>query len=320
MRVKGKAKKAQKSKGKGKSKAREQWSHDGGALFVEGAAKSQGKEVRRGVPRRTQEKDEWHRRGRLKFMNRQKSDVFARKMSRKLRYSDVLDEEKDDSAETILKTRIEPPVPNKLSALQRLRQFVRQDEGDLSDDDEDAENDLVESDGEEETEQPDADNREAGMDSNVSDAFSVDKYGKLSAEGTDVEETAVDGSVSVLYDVDEAADYWRSKQFTSVTNGSEQQSPRAVVLEALEDIEVVGTIDINSNQFPRVRMLGDIPAIPSVFQPRSQCCVGPALESMLVSYMSTYSDAMIEGRDYRNDMTILNAIMLHTSVHLVKEK
>jgi hypothetical protein len=318
----GKGKK--KSKGsKGSSKAKEQWSHDGGALFAEGDARAAGAVVKKGVPRRTQEKDEWKRRGRLKFLNRQQNDKFARKMNHKVSYSDVVDESEDEAQRAALqkKTKIAPPAPNKVSPLLRLRQFVCP----TNEEDDDIENDLVESGEDDHT-----DNSDEGSDEldeigqHETTASASQGNGKLFEEASHVEEIAAGATLSELVldaeDSDERLDYWRAAQFLSGSRDRAGAASKPVLLETAADMEVLGTVDVKSDQFARIRTVGDVSCVPSIFQARAQVPVGSPLTSLLLSYLQTYGDIMIEGRDHHNDADIARAIMFHTAVHLVKSK
>jgi len=88
-----KGKKAKGKKGKGKV-GKGSWSLDGGMDSLPGA---QGKE--RTGPRQTQERDEKMRRGRLTLIKRQTERSFKNKMSKKIRFSDVLNETDDEDNE-----------------------------------------------------------------------------------------------------------------------------------------------------------------------------------------------------------------------------
>lgn len=294
-------------KGKG-GKTKETWSHDGGAVFVEGA-KAVGKVFKKGVPRQTQEKDEWIRRGRLKSINRQRTENVVKKLTKKLKFTDVLDEPLDESKPQVNeRIRFEPPAPNRQPAILRLRQFLRAED---DDDEDDVENDFVESEDE-----------SVLSDEEIGAAETHSKFTKLSDETADVEELN-DQALAAENIVDcQGEDFWRLKQFASTLDGNRAANNKLTLLDSLHDMEVLGTvIDANtSSHFVRVRKVGEIPNLPNVLRPYAEAPVGSPLESMLLSYLLTYGDALIEGRDYHNDAAFTKAVVYHTAVHLVKSK
>ena len=315
MKTTKKGKKTKKSKG-GKSK--DAWTHEGGVVYDDDT-KGQGKVVKKG-PRRTQERDERQRRGRLKVLDRLKGDQFRRKMVHKVKFSDVVENDDEPIVETSpTKHRKEPPPPSSKSVMHRLRKFLQPNSRSLrpeehEDDSESnySEDDVVGS----------VDNED------LPDENDVDiNQGKLSAMQTDVDEPeqSVDALVE-LDAIDDAVD--EDSPFQAFFNSDEptsQLSQQPTLLEVEKDFEVIGSLSMSApnhtqKRARRVRALGDIIGLAKLWRSRKTAVIEDPLESLLLSYLTTYADSMIEGRDYRNDDSILRALVSHAGMHIVKAK
>ena len=154
-----------KSKGKtGKKKPKksggkkDEWSHEGGQVLDGREEENQDNSGKR-IRRTSQEKDEQLRRGKLKHDDRKRKLKFKAKMSKKVKFDDILDkpEEMDTAAEQTnqkVSRRREFPA-NPLPVMERLKFFVSKSkqaraDGDSSSDDD---NDEEEEEGEEEDEE-----------------------------------------------------------------------------------------------------------------------------------------------------------------------
>ena len=199
-------------KAPGKKGRKDDWDFEGGQ-FTDDAKKSTDESsvapdgsilAKKRGPRKTQERDEYIRRGKAKIEDRKRKGQFEKKMSKKMRFGDTLRDELKDTTEAIY---IQPTeaVEKKLwkksamSVMERLQTFVKTDlarsltsrvKRNANDDSidvvNDEENDDVDHEGEEEYEMDAEEYEDLNADENEveNDEQDVeDEFDEINADG-----------------------------------------------------------------------------------------------------------------------------------------
>ena len=373
-------KKQKKQKKKKSSGKKDGYTHEGGVSIDDdaggaaapGAGGATGEE-RRG-PRRTQNRDENARRGKLKFAERKKAIDFKKKMSKKIKFSDVLREERaaadaaaaaaaaaaDEEAAAIAAAAVKRPrVKSSRSVLDRLQGLISKnltrsrggdDDDDNDDDDDDVDNEVDDDDDEGVEEGDGDDDDDDNMDDDEDDdneddtdaAADDDDHGddEGEEEEDDDDRPGTGGSDDFDWFFTEscgsaddgaaaAATAAPTKANKKQKGGTPSGGPKPLKMSKLTDLDgfqlfgglhaAVAERRADVGLGP-VRRLGDVPGAHKLLRSRRAEEVDGDLAPTLLQYLTTYADAMLEGRDHDNDDELLAATLIHVGNHVIKAR
>lgn len=343
--AKGKGKVAKK-KGKKSGGKKDEWSHEGGLQVLDGreAENQDGTEKRK--RRLTQDREESIRRGKLKNNDRKRKKDFKVKMSKKVKFGDIL-AEPTDAAASDNESEAEAPRtiefrPNPLDVMDRLKVFVnkslqqrvgKSDSEDGGDSDldagEDGDADSLDSDQQEDSgdeESGDEDEEVDGAEVDDRDVQDEDADEYLDADSGDEQEASA------------KADFYFDHQFNNLDSaqpGTERPKMRKLATVGNSSDEVHGTLGFDGkagetgNGLPvypgPFKSVSQVPGLHKLFRGsaashRIDDAVMDEQNGTLLPYFASYSDAFIEGRDGSNDAKLLQGMLFHAVSHTVKAR
>jgi hypothetical protein len=341
----GKKKKTAK-KGQGKKGRKDSWAFDGGQYTEEPSVKNDEElPTANRTQRRTQDRDERMRRGRMKIEERKQKKHTDQRLAKKIRFSDVLadviseSDGIDDDVQQEVKKQKYVRTKSSRSVLDRLQEFVskaisapvastdvaretkrdssvkkgKEEKSRLSTIDEGgaSESSLREVDEEEEEEEDllqDSDGDGNGDGQAGSDAESVLSDGKRD-DAPDAFEWMYDSRSAGLPD--------------TVNDVSSSGSSSGGMKQLLEfnGLQLYGSLNEGVGSPKPISSLGGIQGLPKMWRgQRSQRLTGQPFLRNLLPFLSSYADALIEGRDHLNDDELLTSVMTHVCIHTVRAR
>ena len=343
-----KGKKDKKAKKTKKSSRERTWDHEGGVLFdVEKNDNSKDEigdtgDVKR-KRRETQDRDERLRRGHAKIVFRKNQIEQKKKWSKKIKFSDFLVDKDttkgfEDAAQEV--TRKEPRKPytkSSKSVFERLQSLIgksqpigdegnqhisskkRRDSIDNTEDaairsqvadDADADADAAVYDDDNEND----DDNERNIDELDLDATEV----VSDHEVNDVEEDGV--LISSIEDdgiADSSSSQWFFGPSSEPLSGRKSKYSKRKIVSG-------DTIyyDLNSAVVPHlkeIRRVGDLPGVHKMWGARCGEPIVPLGRDVL-PFLSTFADVFWEGRDHVNDGEIIESLVIHAAVHVVRAR
>lgn len=308
-----------------KSKAKSDWQQDGGVL-PDDAAKERG-------PRITQDRDERFRRGRLKMAEGKKKRMFAKKMAHKVNFTDVITSSMDStehdgdlSTESLKPSRlVRTRSKSSLSVMERFHKFLSANSTTNSGEDDD----IVDGDDEEdENEGQDedspssahnngihADDRKSydGQRADEEDNNTSDNDEDDQEEGDEIDQTAQN---------DHSTDNALSTSFECFfsTPSNDMKIGKQLHVSDFSGFALYSSWkDIKALKSCNYTTMGDIFGLPKLWKSRASESLSP-MSTLLLPHLSTYCDALIDGRNYHCDDDLLRAILLHTCIHVLKAR
>lgn len=335
-----------KSKGKtGKKKPkksggkRDEWSHEGG-MVLDGRDAENADDDGKRKRRLTQDRDESIRRSKMKNNDRKRKKDFNMKMSKKVKFGDVVNETVASDDEAAATEVVEPKYEvrlNPLSVMDRLKLFVAKslDENDHSDSD----NESQEGDGEDESGSEGSEDGEESEDDEIEES---DLVGDDVAE-QDVRDEDLDSSDELETRRDASnADYYFDAQFNNERDELQQGQAKMRLLGKVENTayDIYGQLnfpaedDDEDTNRDNVALpiapgpyssISQIPGLHKLFRGPAACeRIDPRtiddVNSHLLPYLASYADTFVEGREASNDTSLLNGMLLHTVSHTVKAR
>jgi hypothetical protein len=294
-----------KQKSKKKSPADREWSHEGGQQLDASIGSDPNKPKGR---RRTQERDERQRRGRSKIEMRKEKQAFARKMSQKISFNQILglDEKEKEEPETRKKRRIEPnPVKSTSQVYKKIKRFFV---------DPNLQSTESGSDVDEEEDEDELDESQFGDEDSVGDAGMV----RAGVILKDIDENDEPEAIVPPSGV--------SNWFFSSNDEDNLPSDKSISIKA-NDLElsstltasISGKIHPKTSPFP-IAKVGDIPELHTMWGHLYRNEFSSPIQSTLLSYLSCYADMFIEGRDEHTDEDITNGTLWHILGHIVNSR
>jgi len=331
-------KKAKKSGGK-----KDDWSHEGG-MVLDGKDAENNEDGARRKRRLTQDKEESIRRSKLKNNDRKRQKDFRVKMSKKVKFGDVVaaakaeesDSEESEEEEVVPKFE---PRPNPLSVMDRLKVFVSKSLDERA-------GDRSEEEGSEQEyeEVSDVEGEEYGGDSDEEDEEGVEEEEEL--VGDDVEEREIrdedlDSSDELETRRDTStADFYFDAQFNAEDSG-DQQATKMRLLSKIEGtpFDIYGNVNFTKENEEEegeqdsplpvapgpYSTIAQMPGLHKLFRGSAACeRIDPrAIDEVnghMLPYLASYADTFVEGRETSNDNNLLNGMLLHTISHTVKAR
>eukprot|EP01041_Mallomonas_annulata_P001244 gene1244-2412_t len=310
------AKKIKKKAKKKSNPSDREWKHEGGVSFDD-VPKQETRKYRR-----TQEKDERLRRGKLKGENTKRKRDFVRKMSSKVSFKEVVPEMNQSiiSAKTPINAKKEPIIQYRstIPLIDRLTKMVGLSPSILSQPVKslpiNKKDKLI-------TEQPNATLESLSL--NTKDNESV-----MDIDNGEVELTEEQVNNNPLHETDDDIvnkgnyDWFFSsnttiKKSTSTSTSDDVDSWKK--LSSIPKFDMFARIHTDMNTLPIVDHLSDIPGLHKMWRNRGSVPCTP-LESFLLPSLVSYTDLFLEGRNHLNDDDILRTLLMHVAVHTVASR
>lgn len=339
-------------KAPGKKGRKDGWDLEGGQFTEDTKDHVSSDDLKREkrAPRKTQERDEYIRRGRAKIEERKKKYQLEKRMSKKISFSDVLSE---DDEEIVEEVKYQPKVVKRSrsceksskSIMERLQGYVkknllRSDEAreELNDDDEEMVEDEISGDEEEEVVEEDYEmdeeeyndmNSEDDMESETDDIVKediIDDEVDDANSDSDVEEEKVSRE-----DKQDDFDWFfnpvedqSSTQLMKKNSSTEKNKSRneIVKLSAFDNFQIYGGLHptLKNHQRSPIECLKGVHGLHKMWRDRDQQAITSNLSKQILPYLGCYTDIMIEGRDHNNDRDMLSAVLLHSCNHVVRAR
>jgi hypothetical protein len=345
-----------KPKKKGKRGKKDDWTLEDGTVFAE--KKKTHDEDGKPLWRKTQEKDEQFRRGRLKQVYQKQKDDFVKKMSSKVKFYDAVHdyergddgEEENEHEESEMEDEEEEEIQvhkkerhrSSKSVLNRLQEFTRSGDGNrrhygkhdnniiskfLDEDMDSPDNDMNEEDKKDdgEEEESDHESEENALNSDGDEDLDIDEDEDGALEGSMLTKTAAHW----LYNVaDESSVSFKDNKSTllrelndkfalygNIKLPEEYQSQLQKFLKSSEKSK-------GSSWSSLASIFGQ--SLPKLWHSRAEMLhenesTGNITPNLL-SYLSLYPDALIEGCDYKSDESMLHTLLLHTCIHVLRSR
>ena len=350
-------KKNDKKKKKSKATKKDDWSHEGGVTIEEqGDANDETRKKRI----HTQEKDERLRRSRRKHEDQRIKTHFVKKMSQKVKFSDILaaSQQTQPTTETgdviSIETSIRKPnAPhsNPLSAMERLQGLIRRKRPRTDSDRENV--------SEHEEEISDSDEIEEGAEINANESAEQDisSFDSKLVFGGDVksqkvkdheveewvddsdEENAKKPIVNVLTYCDwffKASNFCHSmfpsssaslsqpEENMKKENVKRKEKAQFVKNIMLGDVEcgfyTAFSANIPNLPVSNINYVQDIAGIYKLWKCDDNRRPFNDFSKELLPYLLTYADALLEGRNHENDKIMLECMLMHCVFHVVKAR
>ncbi len=340
-----------KSKGKtGKKKPKksggkkDSWSHEGG-MVLDGKDEENNEDGAKRKRRSTQDREESIRRSKLKNNDRKRKKDFKVKMSKKVKFGDVVAAAKqeesgdEESEEEEVQPKFEVRL-NPLSVMDRLKVFVAKslDQREAQSGDEDSEeegDDASGSEGDEEEEY-----EEGSEEEEYEEEVEEELVGDNVAE-QDVQDQDLDSSDEIETKRDSStADYYFDAQFNTPQDPTKKTAAKMRQLQKIDDtpFDIYGQLNFEPEDDEEEATESTLPIAPGPYSSIAQMpglhklFRGPAaceridpraideVNSHLLPYLASYADTFVEGREASNDTNLLNGMLLHTVSHTVKAR
>ena len=336
-----------KKKKKGSSKGskggkKDQWSYDGGVTIDDTSSNDQSLKRPR---RQNQARDDKEIRTKIRSLDRKRKKDFEDKMKTKIRFTDIIKDNNindtdsnNDDEDTIKMTRI----PSSIGVIDRLRYFMKSsskrnkkvsDDNDFDDDDDD-DNDG-EDDGEDDNDDDGNNDDENGNDGNDDNDVNIDEdeddndgitkeieSNELDDDNDNDDDDDDNNDNDNVENNDEGAKFYDWFFSTEENIGKKydvNDSDKMKRLSVFDDLEIYGNLN-EKVSLKAINKIGDIPRLGKLWLSDSnQKITNPYTKSML-PYLSSYVDALLEGRNHENDKDILETILTHISVHVMKSR
>lgn len=297
---------AKKSKGKGKGGG--EWGFEGG--LGEASAQTEEPDVPVRRYRHTQEKDESIRRSRFKQALARQQSQFVRKMRAKVTFGQTL-----PVAPVEMPAERRQPRPARVrvegkSVLERLQQLLAgcSAEGARAGE-EDGDSIAEDSEEEEEGFVAGADEGDGGR--------TLQRVLELGAD--DTEDLAVGDPEAYESDGDDSGDPFKAFFSAELPDPSTLRERPKKLLGRVGELAVHGHLNASFPLLPPVQRLGDVPRLPKLWRARRGEALDP-LAAALLPYCLGYGDVLFESRTAGNDAALLDALLLHALVHVVKAR
>jgi U3 small nucleolar RNA-associated protein 25 len=292
----------------GKKKVKSDWTHDGG-MELDNAGAPEG---RRSGPRMTQDRDERFRRGRLKMADAKQKRTFAKKMANKVHFFDVLEKKVVEEEALPAQKRIRTTSRHKssLSVMQRFQNFLHQSRG--AEGAKGGEDDDEEDEGDEYEDKEDEKGEEDMEDDEIDDAHDMGQENDEEEEEDD--EQAQDGDGG-----DDGASS-SSFQWFFDSESSEVARGNSKFVGEFDGFSLHRWWNESANFTANPwKTLGDISTIPKLWRSRTSEKLD-AMAKVLLPYLSTYCDTILDGRDNTCDDAMLTPILLHACMHVFRAR
>eukprot|EP00598_Pedospumella_elongata_P007784 CAMPEP_0184985530 /NCGR_PEP_ID=MMETSP1098-20130426/14159_1 /TAXON_ID=89044 /ORGANISM="Spumella elongata, Strain CCAP 955/1" /LENGTH=846 /DNA_ID=CAMNT_0027509619 /DNA_START=67 /DNA_END=2607 /DNA_ORIENTATION=- len=340
-----------KSKGKtGKKKPKksggkkDSWSHEGG-MVLDGKDEENNEDgAKRKRRSSTQDREESIRRSKLKNNDRKRKKDFKVKMSKKVKFGDVVaaakqEESDDEESET---EEVQPKFEvrlNPLSVMDRLKVFVAKslDQREAQSGDEESEEEAGDASGSEIDEEEEYEEgseeeeyEEEGEEALVGDNVAEQDVQDQDLDSSDELETKRDSST---------ADYYFDAQFNAPQDATKQAPSKMRQLEKIENtpFDIYGQLNFEPEDEEEAAesalpiapgpysSIAQMPGLHKLFRGPAACeRIDPRaideVNSHLLPYLASYADTFVEGREASNDTNLLNGMLLHTVSHTVKAR
>lgn len=333
--LKKKAKK--KAKLRNKENKQDGWDHEGGVNIENSDDKNEIKKKRY----QSQENDEKMRRSRLKTHHFKLQRDFVKKMSNKVKFSDILgsykndDEDSEEDQGAKKRQKIEPPAPNTVPVFDRLNKMLNKNENDDSEEDSEeeknSEDELLEN------------GEEIEGDGN-SDEESDDDFKPVFANQNDLHQNKeemtkeVDDDDNVDSDNEDTKkdslsffdNFFVKSNHTKIGEGEEKPKKTKKIKEVLNGVTknhdlLYSTLDQSttvakhfSEKDFSIKTLSELAEVNRLWKNNNNQL--NCFASSILPCLSSYSDVFIEGMDYKNEAVITETCMMHLLFHLVKSR
>jgi len=291
-----------KAKKSNKKAQKSDWTQDGGTSVVNDVGKE-----RTGL-RKTQDRDERFRRGRLKMAIRKNDRLFANKMTQKVSFAALLPTQEHiegaDDENTVSETRnVQVRRKSSLSVFQRLQSFLRSSSRDEKS----------------EEEQEVVEDLEVQSHSNATITKILEN---MDAEISEAAAERMEEGLEVLdHDDDEGIEKNCSAYEWFFSPGASGCIlPKQQLVGECEGFTLVKSSNpggaFKNNHW---KSLGDIPGLPNLWRSRASMAFNP-VSSLLLPQLSTYCDALLDGRDHRCDKEFTRIILQHAAIHVFRAR
>ena len=323
---KGKGKKPKKS---GKGKRDSEWTHEGGV----GSFTPHEKDGESGAPtprfRKTQEMDERMRRSKFKHEMAKKEREFKKKMAAKVTFADVVGsaiQPKSLPQSTAKRTKVsEVEDLSEKAVLVKLRELLNskdfgmktaetesEETTDASQDESEygSEEDYDKVNGEQAEEKEEAEREEESL-------FGVDGVEDVEVNDENSEELEEPDAVK-----DEFTAFFSLNPPTQEAGSATlREKSQKIRMDASTGMEISGSLStlLPPPSISNYSKLRDIPNLNKLWRSRGNESLDP-WSALLLPYLSTYSDVMIEGRTPENDALILRCVLLHSLKHVLRAR
>jgi hypothetical protein len=305
---------------------------EGGVRAIDGAAPVEPKKRVR-----TQERDEQFRRSRLKQDERKRKMDFTYKMSKKVKFSDILQpasakiDAEDATDESPIKRQ---HIPNTLPVVDRLKILVGKSM--LSSEASEIKPRKVERQHADKRSSDNDHKNDSSMAEEVNEIVDNPSY-ELSFALQATANTVPDLEVvenDVAYDSDQDSVVNSAIKsnlvnpcytwfFDKIHDQKELQPVKSSV--AIKE-GITGALSISSHpQLPSITTnsittVQQIPGLHKLWKYRSQHVPLNVFSQQLFPHLLTYSDVYLEGRDAHNDAMLLETLLMHSIFHVVKSR
>ncbi len=324
-------KKSKKKKSGGKS--RSEWDQDGGVIIND--SNTDNNEEKRKYRINTQEKDDRNRRISSLRLDRKRKQEFVNKMGKKIKFSDVLVDSDAEEPRVLLEqnavTKRQRNQSSK-SVYDRLNSFVRStieeelndyeladgDSDDVSNEDEEDENEDDEE--EDEEEMPKNDKLKSSKRSSLTvdeDNDSNDEDSSEEAHKSNFDEE--DGDIDDEDNQDAVTDNYSWMFQNYEDNADDTSNDQYKLVKSFDEFSIYSKLDSSINLPPSIRHYRDIPGLYKLWKTRAAEKVVGISREMLPLLLS-YADIFIDGRTHMNDCDILQSVLMHISVHIVRSR
>lgn len=260
-------------------------------------------------------------------------------MSSKVTFGDVLinDDMKNDGipVDDGKKTKKEIRPANLIPVVDRLRDLLRRGDSfgrhdpfeDDSDDDDNQNSDDDDNDDDDDNNDVDVDD----LEDEIMDGEETEDDQQLNSR----EETSNEYVIEIADDersVDGAATDSEDEKGPSLSTSSfydhfflssSTESDTTIPWKSLKPIDnnlhVFGRISFQEQNLPQINHYRDIPNLNKLWKSKSSEKFS-ILTSGLLSYQSSYADSIVEGRSHENDQDLLDAMLTHICVHVMKAR
>lgn len=343
--LKKKAKK--KAKLRNKENKQDGWTHEGGVTIENSDDKNELKKKRY----HTQEADEKLRRSRVKIHHHKLQRDFVKKMSNKVKFSDILnsykkDDESDDEEEQNgqkKRQRIEPPPPNRTPVFDRLTRMLNKNknEFDIDSDEEqnnntdDEHDELLENGEEIDSDNDYSDNDESDNDfkplfssqhTNLKLNKEEDKIINDSDNDSDSDNEINNKKMISFFDnffksnhikinEDLIKKNKKNKKIKEIYNNISKNND--LLYSNLDQTSIISNYFNSDNNFT-INSISELNDLNRLWKNNTDKL--NIFASNILPCLSSYSDVIIEGVNYQNEHVISETCIMHLLFHLVKSR
>ncbi len=329
-------KKAKAPKKKSKSAKKDDWTFEGGVGAVE---QQQEDEPRK--KRRTQDRDERQRRGRAKIDISKRKKQFTNKMSKKIKFSDVLEKDVSsasvdteiDSKKVTKEVRLNP-----LSVNDRLALFVSKSLDNSTFRGDNASREAGKSlraalGNDSDTDSGDESDEESSINVDITadhDVADEEEEGDGNGHESDDDEVNNDGAVPATNGHDAAVDnanydwFFSSSSESSASSADGKKTASMKLLRTMDSLESDVYTGLNpavsSNIHSSYASIASLPGLHKLWRSGDNDSGFSDVCGELLPLLNTYADTLIESKDRTQDSELLHAMMVHAATHAVKSR